>query len=143
MTLTDAKNQLVSHFLTSHTFSVKDDTPSLKGPRSEGAEDKDPLSQEDKEAVYRVALEELAKLGMVALVKEGFYVLTQPITSYAQNVQISPIAALMVADLAETFVNGNDIDHTVNQLAITEHDILFVCKLCHELLNERDDEDRN
>lgn len=89
------------------------------------------------------ALDDLVKGGLVAKVRDGFYVLTQPITQLNQSVVLTPFTSMMLADLvngwAEKTGDAKATGYVVNKLAITDRDVSALCQICAMLLS-RDDE---
>lgn len=139
MTLVDVKNALLSHFISSSTFDITEDTKHFKlDPEEVGPDFVANIAH-----ITEYALEDLVKLGVLAKVRDGFYVLSQPLTQLNQTVVITPFTALMLADI----VNGwsrktgemKETGYVVNKLAVTDRDVSALCQLCAMLLS-RDDE---
>jgi hypothetical protein len=132
VTLLDIKNHLFSHFLRQTTFSLKHDLVNVRiGEDS-------PL-EPYKEALYRAALDDMEKAGLVLPLDKvnGYYILTQPINTFAQQVVVSPGTAELIADLIDMCGDmvGYD-DYTPNKLAITDADISAVGQICFALMDE-------
>lgn len=143
MTLVDIKNALLSHFLTCPTFNLGDDMDVIKIDRKEAGND----FVAHKEEIVRYSLNELAKVGVVAQVSENLYILTQSLNSMSQTIVLTPVTALMLADLVNGFTRQTgeqkETGYVVNKMAVTDYDISTLCRICHTMLNmdEEDDED--
>ena len=97
------------------------------------------------------ALDDLAKVGIVAKVKDGLYVLVQPLNQLNQSVVVGPVTALMIADLVNGWTEKTgeqkDTGYVVNKLSIIDRDLQALCTICHTLLsyddepNPEDDDD--
>ena len=104
--------------------------------------------QRHKREIVAYALDELVKLGVIAKVSPDLYVLVQPLSQFPQSVTISPMTALMVADLINgwTKMTGDQgkTGYIVNKLGLTDYDIGSLCTICHALLEQQeyDDEER-
>ncbi len=130
MTLVDIKNALFSHFLTETTFNLKEDISSIQLDTS----GLDEAFLTHKETLFAAALDDYVKSGVLILVADGLYLLTQPINTFNQSVVLSPIAAEMVADLVNIF--AEDEGYTANKMALTSDDISTLCHFCHALLDD-------
>lgn len=147
MTLVDIKNSLLSHFLSCPTFAIPDDLELVKIDIKEGGPD----FIEHKEAIVRYGLDELVKIGILAPVKVGpkssLYILSQPLNQLNQTTVVTPITALMLADLVNGFTKQtgeqSETGYVVNKLAVTDYDIATLCRICHTMLStdRMDDED--
>jgi len=140
MTLVDIKNSLLSHFLNSSTFNLESDLNSIKVNRKE---DGDELV-DNKVEVIRYALDDLVRLGLVAKVKDGLYVLVSPLNQMNQTVVINPVTAMMICDMVNSWTTDTgemkETGYVVNKLAITDRDIAALCHICHVMLsNDMDD----
>lgn len=148
MTLVDIKNALLSHFVSSSTFDVIQDTATFKIDPKEVGDD----FVSNLPAIVTVALEDLVRLGILARAREGLYVLVQPLTQINQTIVLSPFTALMLADMvngwAEKTGEMKETGYVVNKLAITDRDVNALCQICGILLSqndelEEDDEDES
>lgn len=139
MTLVDAKNAVLSHFLNAEVFSTTDDLASIQ------LDDKD-MGKElsgHKEKLVAAALLDLVRLGLITDLGSGMYILSQPIDSFIQPVTLTPIAAEMVTDIVNEVCEPNDGKYRANKMALTSFDIEEVCRLCHFLLDEGNDGDED
>jgi hypothetical protein len=133
MTLVDVKNALFSHFLVSHTFSLKDDVSSLQLDTSGDGEG----LVAHLDAIVKAALDDFARTGMVAIIAPDLYILSQPLDTFQQQVTLTPMAAEMVTDLVNEYMTCIDGPRYVaNKLSLTSHDIEILCHYCHFLLDE-------
>lgn len=129
MTLLDIKNQILNLFLSFDSFSVKDDMGSLNLQSLD-------LSDEQKLAAVRLAVEELVKAGYISNIGDDLYVMSVGLESVVQPVVLTPVVAQMVVDLVNEVCVHEDSDYIANGLALTSRDIEEVCRLCHFLLSE-------
>lgn len=135
MTLVDVKNALFSHFMTESVFSLADDVAAIKLDRGDLPES----LTAHRTSLFKAALDEFVRAGILAEVSPGLYLLTQPIDQCSQQVVLSPLAAEMIADLVNGFSEslGDDtFEAHCSKMAITSQDIERVCQLCHFLLDE-------
>ena len=132
MTLVDIENILFSHFLTESTFDLNEDLPAIVlDPKQVGEN-----ILNHKFTLFKAALDDLGRKGIVLEIDPGLYFLIQPLTSFTQTLSLSPMAAEMVADLLyEVGTNGNNRPYVANKLAITSDDISTLCHICHMLLD--------
>lgn len=137
MTLVDIKNALFSYFLTETTFNIKEDASSILLD----TKDVDKEFVEHKEALLTAALMDLVRIGVLIEVVPGggLYMLTQPISTFSQAVNLNPIASEMVADLVNLYVD--DEGYKANKMALTSEDIITLCQFCHFLLDESSSEE--
>ena len=139
LTIVDIKNALLSHFLSCSTFGVPDDLALIKIDIKDGGPD----FIEHKESIVRYGLDELVKVGLLAQIKSGpkstLYVLNQPLNQLNQTTVITPITALMLADLVNGFTKQTgeqkETGYVVNKLSITDYDIATLCRICHTMLS--------
>ena len=139
MTLVDIKNALLSHFLSYPTFNVEEDINLFKlDPKEVGSDFSNNLKD-----IVTYGLQELDKLGIVARVKEGLYVLIQPLNQLNQTVILSPITALMIADIVNNWTEQTgeqkDPGYVVTKLAVTDRDVQALCTICHTLMSINDE----
>lgn len=130
MTVLGVKNQLVTHFLTHDTFDPE---------RHAFEVTYDKETADFREELLRVALDELVVSGFIKKLSQGeksLWVLVQPITSWVQQIVISPIVADMMANTVN-FHNGLDgSKHIVDKTKIDE---LVIMRLI-DIISEYDDE---
>ena len=132
------KNLLFSHFLTEDTFDLNFDLSPIVLNHKEVGENV--VAQ--KAPLFKCALDELARNGVLTEAAPGLYILTQPISAFSQMVALSPIAAEMIADLLEEVgMSDDERPYRVNKMAITSDDISALCHVCHLLLEESDGSD--
>ena len=133
ITLIDIKNALFSHFITETVFNIKEDCAAI------GLSDKD-LGESLvglRESLFKAALDDFVRLGITAELSPGVYILTQPVNTFSQPVNLSPMAAEMIADLVNGFGEGTEgSQYVVNKLGITSFDIERLCHFCHFLIDE-------
>lgn len=134
MTLVDVKNALFSHFLTSTIFDINEDVVSLALPTKELPE----KVASSKVALVKTALIEFEKMGVAVCYdqKKGLYILSQPVDSFIQPVNVGPVTAEMVADLVNLY--REDEGYRANKMALTNDDITCLCHFCHTLLSDGD-----
>lgn len=133
-TLVDIKNAILTHFLTQSSFSIPGDLASIKiDPK-----DSSPEFSAHKGDVARYALDEYTKSGIIAKVNDNLYALIQPINNLNQSLVLSPLTALMVANLVNDFVTHTgerkSTGYVVNMMSITDRDIQSLCHICHTLI---------
>ena len=133
MTLVDIKNILFSHFLTETTFNLNEDLASIKLD----FKDLDESVANNKTGLFRAALEDFVKSGILVNIGDGLYILSQPIDAFNQNLTLAPVVAEMVGDLINDV--GTELgmtNYTANKLGITSDDIGVLCQMVHLLLEE-------
>lgn len=132
MTLIDIKNALFSHFLTSTIFDLSEDVDTLVLP----TKDVNEKLASSKKALVKTALAEFEKIGVAVCYdqKNGLYILSQPVDSFIQPVNVGPVTAEMVADLVNLY--REDEGYRANKMALTNDDITCLCHFCHTLLSE-------
>lgn len=137
MTLTEIRNQLVTHFQKQDHFSLKNDSVNIKI-------DKNQL--DIKEDLIKLAFSELEKADMVSYAStknDEIWALEYPLLSQGQELTISSGASELVANLLNEFKevlgNGKNLQPT-NKLNIVESDIIQLCLLCKQLLEKEDKE---
>lgn len=139
MTLVDIKNALLSHFLACPTFNVTEDLGIFKlNPKEVEPNFIDNLAE-----IVTFGLEDLSKLGIVAKVKDGLYILVQPLNQLNQTVVVSPVTSLMIADIVNGWTTNTgeqkETGYVVNKLSITDRDLQALCSICHTLLSFDDE----
>ena len=137
MTLTEIRNQLVTHFQKQDHFSLKNDSVNIKI-------DKNQL--DIKEDLIKLAFSELEKADMFSFAStknDEIWALEYPLLSQGQELTISSGASELVANLLNEFKevlgNGKNLQPT-NKLNIVESDIIQLCLLCKQLLEKEDKE---
>ena len=142
LTLVDIKNHVFSHFMAEPTFNVAEDVAAIKLPKDDITE----TVEHNKVALFKTALQELARNGIVAEVTGtdgNVYILTQPLNTYTQQVVISPMVAEMVGDLVNGFSEALDDEggdkYVANKMNISGEDVARLCHICHMLLNNAED----
>jgi hypothetical protein len=114
MTILGVKNQLVSHFLSHDTYDPNKHAFDV-------VYDKE--TADFREQLTCAALEQLELSGFVKKLvnsDRAIWVLVQPISSYAQNVVISPIMADMIANVVNFHNEIDELDYIVDKTKIDE-----------------------
>lgn len=128
------------------TFSFKEDLDNVKLGEAYDNAVKGSALADKKEPLFRAALEDLEKGGVVFCLDSinRVYVLTQPLTSLPQNVIVSSLTAHRLAELINGFGQrtgffSNPHQYATNKFAITDGDIAAAIQICHALANEVDE----
>jgi hypothetical protein len=101
MTLLDIRNQLFSHFCESDTFST-DQFSKIK---------LDKTLEEERDSLIRVALSEMMEHGLCKPAGSKLWILSNPVGSAGQTIQVSMQASEAVAETIETFLSAHEVDH--------------------------------
>ncbi len=136
----EVKNHLYVHFLKQTTFTLAED---LRGIRLGAAFD-DPKGKLHayKAPLVVTALDEMVKVGLLLALdaSHGTYMLTQPLGTFTQTVQVSPYTAHLVADAFNFFARGTGpATYTANKLAITDTEVQALALLAFSLRDQVDD----
>ena len=141
MTLVDVKNVLFSHFITDSVFSLKDDVAPIKFPPKV----EDEICAQYREQIFKAALDDFTKAGLTSEVGPGVYILSQPLDTLNQTVQLSPMVVEMITDLLSTIMvpseDGEGEPYQYNKFALSNDDLGALCSLCHELMDNENDEE--
>lgn len=129
MTIVDIRNQIISHFFTSDTFSLKFDISKITvGKNQEDCKDS---------LVYQVmrGLEQQGALSIVSDVTDTIFVLNDSFSNSTQDLRISGMVANAIGEAINQYREAmGDEEHACNKLSITERDILNLCIICGDLL---------
>jgi hypothetical protein len=137
MTLTEIRNQLVSHLIKNDQFSLKNDSVNIKVSKNQ---------ESVKNDLIRISFIELEKNGLVMRSKidsqkDEVWILESPLVSQGQDVGLSFSSAeaisIILNEFKEVLGNGKNSQPT-NVLNITEHDIIQLVLLCRQLLEKQD-----
>ncbi len=139
LTLLEVKNHLFVHFLSNTTFSLSED---LRGIHL-GASFDDAAGKLHpyKAALVISALDEMAKQGILLVLDAGHgtYMLTQPLGTFTQTVQLSPYTAHLVSDAFNFFAKGSPTTYVANKLAVTDSDVQAVALIVFALRDQIDE----
>lgn len=97
MTILDAVNKLLDHFLKKDSFNLEEDYPNLMVISETPEEDK---------ICFILALEDMEKTDIVKsyqIGKKKTYILKKPLISYDQNVVLSGLTANMISKVINDF----------------------------------------
>lgn len=135
MTITEVKNEVLSHFFNNPILS-QDDFVKIK---VEG------VTEEVKADLILAALRELVKIDMVAQIsgigltsfsQKECWALVRPFAEYGQSIDISPFAAELIANTINSFTSSNDIEGPVaDKTNLDEGDIIALVDIIHEILD--------
>lgn len=130
LTLLDVKNHLFAHFLTQSTFHMVNDLKKVKLGAAYDDGDQG-VFKAFKEQMFRAALNDLEDTKLVALLDDDTFVLTQPLTTFSQQVTISATTANVMADLLNASARESGVtEYVTNKLGITDSDISTIVSLC-------------
>lgn len=101
MTLLDIRNQLFSHFCEEDTFSIQQFS-SIEIDKS---------LESSRDDIIRAALDEMVAMGVSKKVGNSLWMLSAPVNSHGQTIQITMPTSEVVAETIETFLKANEIDH--------------------------------
>ncbi len=140
LTLLEIKNHLYVHFLGKTTFSLNEDLRFVKL----GVAFDDPKGKMHayKAPLIVTALDDMVKVGLLLVLDtaQGVYMLTQPIGTFTQKVDISPYTAHLVAEAFNFFARQNQqAAYMANKLCISDVDINSVAQMCFALRDQIDD----
>lgn len=128
MTITDIKNQLISHFYDNSSFDMEVDSAKINLD--------DELNKVRAEVISTV-LGELVDLGMIKKVARETWLLTQPFDSFSQTVVLSASASEVIADTINSFRDANDITGDLcDKTKIKEEDVMNLINILHSLLED-------
>ncbi len=137
MTILQVKNQLINHFLSNDTFE-------FERHQLEVTFDKE--TADFREPLLHAALAEFEAASIVkSIVFEGrvIWVLTQPINSFIQQVNVGPLVANMLADTIEGINELEETTGTCNVMKIDEADLLRVLGFANEMLDVVEKEEKS
>lgn len=140
LTLLEVKNHLFVYFLSKTTFSLADDLGAIRL----GTSFDDPKGKMGtyKAPLIVCALDEMVKAGLLLVLDatHGIYMLTQPLGTFTQTVQISPYTAHMVADAFNFFARATSgAGYVANKLAISDTEIQALAQIAFSLRDQIDD----
>ncbi len=136
VTLVDAKNAILSHFLRNDTFSLAEDAPNVVLDK-----ETEIVCGKYKDGLIRAALADFVKSDLVVVLDEtaGVWMLRQPIDSYPQSLSVSPHTAQRISDAINAFAKGAEIKEMYcNRLNITEYDINNLIDVFNMVLDSDD-----
>jgi len=138
MTITEVKNQLISHFQSNSVLTL--DSVSFKSIEL------DKETENLREQVIRAALEELETIGMVKKLVNptgDAWILTQSFGSFTQQVTLSPHCAEWLANTLNQFREANEMDgDECDKTRITEKDIVNLLEILHTILEIETNQNR-
>ena len=134
MTLTDIQAQLLRHFCNNDTFRLSDND-------LDGIKVTDELEESKFELTYQ-ALLSLQKAGMVQEIESRIlFILTKPVSSWPQTVNISTEGALSISFVINRFLDEcGEKDVRCDPLNITDIDIFTLLEIIEVM---RGDESEN
>jgi hypothetical protein len=136
LTLLEVRNHLFVHFLQKTTFNLAEDLRGIKL----GADFDEPSGKLHpyKSALVVAGLDELVKNGVLLVLdaSHGTYMLTQPLGTFTQSVQVSPYTAHLVGDAFNFFARGSPTTYVANKLALTDSDIQAVALIVFALRDQ-------
>jgi len=100
MTLLDIRNQLIGHFCKEDTFKL-DDFTIIKID--------DDTTNDQKDGMVRAALKQLVEAEMVTEASKDFWILTVPLGSAGQQVDVPIEIAQAIADCINTYAKANEL----------------------------------
>ncbi len=82
----------------------------------------------------------MVKMGLLLVLdaSHGTYMLTQPLGTFTQTVQVSPYTAHVVADAFNFFARGSPTTYVANKLALTDSDIQAIALIAFALRDQID-----
>ncbi len=131
MTILDVKNHLYAYFLGESVFNLKTDLGKVKlGAVYDESLEKGGKLADTKPELIRAVLDELVKDTVLVYLKEGCYILKQPLDMFPQTVVITPQTANMIADLINESADMVGYEnYRSNKLAISDADISGAVKI--------------
>jgi hypothetical protein len=121
------------------TFDLKED---LRGVQLGAAFDKpEGKFHRFKAPLIVAALDEMVKLGVLLVLdaSNGTYMLTQPLGTFTQTVQLTPYTTHLVADAFNFFARGTPTSYVANKLAVTDTDVQTIALICFSLRDQIDE----
>lgn len=137
VTVTEVKNQVLSHFVTRTIFTSDDMTGIKIGADAEawGSE------------IVRAALADLEATGLLRKVSStarDAWILVRPFNSYAQQLTLSTGAAEEMGDLINDFIRANDLPWMIcDKSALGENDVMMLVEIIHILLDAQTQPDHS
>ncbi len=129
MTIVDIRNQIISHFFTNDTFSLKFDISKIQV-----GENQEPCKET---LIYQVfaGLQSQDAVTIIQDVNDTIFVLNDSFANSTQTLTISGVTANAVGEAINQYRDAVGIeDNACNKLSITEKDILNLCIICGDLL---------
>lgn len=134
MTLVEIQNQIVTQFMKADTFSIPVDLKYIKVSKNQ---------ESIKEDIVRTVCLNLCEKGLceviISLDDKVSFVLTSPLGSEGQDIQISLYTAELLSQIINQYREAlGQSEGFVDKLNITEVDIQNLCVICAQLLNNQD-----
>jgi hypothetical protein len=128
MTLLDIQNQIVNHFSSSSSsFSLAANLAAIKVPAT---------FSEHKAAMVKAVMAELEKMGMVKPLDAETWILTSPLGSNGQQIEISYALSNAIAEEIKAYADANDLEWTVDPLNLHEGNFLMLLAIINDLRSD-------
>lgn len=135
VTVTEVKNQVLSHFITKTVFTV-DDMTGIKV---------DANAADWGSEIVRAALTDLEAAGLlrkVSSTSRDAWILVRPFSSYSQQVNLSTSAIEAMGNCINGFIGANELDWQMcDKSALEEGDVMTLVDIIHTLLDVQTDPD--
>ena len=135
MTLLDVQNQIVSHFSNSgSSFSLAANLAAIKVTKP---------FEEHKEKMVSAVMAELEKGGMVKELTAGVWVLTSPLGSNGQQVELSFALSNAIAEEIKAYADARELEWQVDPLNLHEGNFLMLLAIINDLRSDDPDDDES
>lgn len=131
MTLLDIRNQIFSHFCEKDTFSNLEFT-NIKIEKS---------LEDHRDSLIRAALEEMGEVKLCKKVGDNLWIMSNPVGSAGQTIQLSMRASETVAETIETFFKANNVEHEpIDKFNLHEGHIWQLLGIINDLVEDGTEE---